>query len=99
MARRYSGQLTINVLYDDHGFYRTTVSGPNGSWRGNVYPPAAGLGRGVAYDSAQAYDEVARAAVSFADDEMRGMGDYAEWDDDGPRVRRAKLRRNPRRRR
>jgi len=29
-------------------------------------PAAAGFGPGVAYDSSQAYDEIAQSAVSFA---------------------------------
>ena len=34
-----------------------------------VRPPAAGFGRGIAYDSPEAYDQTAHAALSFASDE------------------------------
>ena len=47
MAERFSGDLKINVEYDDRGFYRTAVSREGRVlWRGRVRPPAAGFGRG-----------------------------------------------------
>lgn len=82
MAKRYSGNLQISVVYDDHGHYRTSVSsGGKLLWRGTVNPAPAGFGPGVAYDSSQAYDEVASSAVAFADDEKGGIADEAEYDE------------------
>ena len=82
MAKRYSGNLQISVVYDDKNHYRTAVSsGGKLLWRGIVNPAPAGFGRGVAYDSPQAYDEVASSALAFADDEQRGIADEAEFDE------------------
>lgn len=82
MAKRYSGNLQINVVYDDKNHYRTTVS-QDGKllWSGIVNPAPAGFGPGVAYDSAKAYDEIARSALSFAEDEQGGIADAAEFDE------------------
>jgi hypothetical protein len=83
MAKRYSGNLQISVVYDDKNHYSTAVSsGGKLLWRGIVNPAPAGFGRGVAYDSPQAYDEVASSALAFADDEQRGIADEAEYDED-----------------
>ena len=95
MAIRYSGGLKINVVYQDRGDYRVVVTeyGPDAShrhplrqfqgtpkkWVGIVKPPASGFGRGVAYDSPEAYDQTARAALAFAaDDEQRGRDSWVE---------------------
>jgi hypothetical protein len=79
MAKRYSGNLQINVTYDDHNFYRTSVSrGGKLLWRGTVGPVVKGIG----YNSPQAYDEVASAALSFADNEVGGIGDEAKYNED-----------------
>ena len=43
-----------------------------------VNPAPAGFGRGVAYDSPQAYDEIAHAALSFADEDLR-VKDREDW--------------------
>ena len=43
-----------------------------------VNPAPAGFGRGVAYDSPQAYDEIAHAALSFADEDLR-VNDQEDW--------------------
>jgi len=80
MAKRYSGNLQINVAYDNRNFYRTSVGRAGKSlWQGTVGPVV----RGIASDSPQAYDEVASAALSFADQEVRGLGDAAEYNEDG----------------
>jgi hypothetical protein len=82
MAKRYSGSLQINVTYDNRGHYRTSVSsGGKLLWRGGVKPAPAGFGPGIAYDSPQAYDKVASSALAFADDEVRGIGDEADFDE------------------
>ena len=103
MAKRYSGKLQINVSYDDRGYYRTSVSCGDTIirhgrevpapplWRGRVNPAPAGFGPGIAYDSPQAYDEVAKSALSFADHEVGGISDEAEFDEEmtGYLVRRS----------
>lgn len=82
MAKRYSGNLQINVVYDDKGHYRTSVSsGGKSLWRGVVNPAPAGFGPGIAYDSPKAYDEVASSALAFADNEVGGIGDEAEFNE------------------
>lgn len=93
MAKRYSGSLQINVVYDDRGHYRTTVSsGGKLLWRGTVNPAPSGFGPGVAYDSPQAYDEVASSAIAFADDEKGDIADEADYDENlsGYLIKRAK---------
>jgi hypothetical protein len=98
MAKRYSGNLTINVVYDDKNFYKTSVSeGGKLLWRGTVNPAPSGFGPGVAYDSPKAYDEIAQTAIAFAEDEIGGVADEAEFDEDmtgylvrrSPRAKRA----------
>jgi hypothetical protein len=82
MAKRYSGDLQISVTYDDRGFYRTSVSSRGKLlWRGQVRPAPSDFGPGIAYDSPQAYDEIARSALAFADNEERGLADGAEFDE------------------
>lgn len=96
MAKRYSGDLQISVIYDDRDFYRVAVSrGGKLLWRGRVRPPAAGFGRGIAYDSPEAYDDTARAALSFMQNEFDEGGrttydaaSHAEFGDRGFVVRR-----------
>ena len=89
MAKRYSGELTISVTYTDQGDYRCAVSkGGRVRWRGRVRPAPAGFGRGVAYDSPKAYDEVAKSALAFADDDKRGLGESAEFDQSDYKIRR-----------
>jgi hypothetical protein len=94
MAKRYSGSLKINVVYDDKGHYRTSVSsGGKSLWRGTVNPAPADFGPSVEYNSAQAYDEIASSAIAFADDEKGGIADEAEYDENLTRVL---IRRTPR---
>lgn len=85
MARRYSGQVTVECTYLDSNVYECRVSTPSETIDVEVGPPAAGYGPGVAYDSPEAYDQVARAALSFADDEEpdAGVGDLAAYDVEG----------------
>lgn len=70
MARRYFGDLAINVVYKDYvnnqDRYAVSVSGHGVSWKHSLYAGAGGFGRGIAYDSQKAYDEMAKTAVSFA---------------------------------
>ena len=83
MAKRYSGDLQISVVYDDKNHYRTAVSrGGKLLWRGIVNPAPSGFGPGVAYDSSQAYDEVASSALAFADHDVGGISDDAEYNEE-----------------
>lgn len=83
MARRYCGSIAIDVVYADYEVYRVRVLGRSF----NVGAPASGFGAGIGYDSSEAYDQVARAAVSFSEDESESEG---EWGDAGPVIRRTK---------
>ena len=100
MAIRYSGLVKINVVYRDQGDYRAvvTLNDPEDfrrhplkafrkkapSWTGFINPPAAGFGRGIAYDSPEAYDQTAHAALSFADDEENDwVAEKATFDREG----------------
>jgi hypothetical protein len=66
MAKRYIGDAVVNITYRDRGDYAGTVSAGGRTWRfEDLHAPRAGLGRGVAYDSPKAYDEMAESAVSF----------------------------------
>jgi len=95
VALRYSGLVKISVVYRDQGDYRAvvTLNDPEDyrrhplpqfrkkapSWTGFIRPAPAGFGRGVAYDSPQAYDEIARSALSFADHDLQNQADYETW--------------------
>lgn len=77
MATRHSGSLKINVVYHDgHGAYRASISrkGKN-LWAGWVNPAYASR---LAVDSPEAYDAIARSALSFAESDGAGVGDYAD---------------------
>lgn len=86
MAKRFSGHATISITYHDgdrtsggQPFYKYTISSRGKSVAsGRVRPPASGFGRGIAYDSAAAYDQSARAALNFALDD--GHVDESELD-------------------
>jgi len=84
MATRYSGNLRITCTYRDRGDYKCTVT-PHGGKAHTVFvnPPASGYGPGISYDSPEAYDRVAHAAIAFAADDERGLDDSAEPAKDG----------------
>jgi hypothetical protein len=91
MARRWSGNLSIHIKFVDRdNQYKATVCriAPNRAERDCqvmwVGPPAH-LTRAV--DSPAAYDDAARAAIAFLDDEGRLPG-RAEWGDSDIVVRR-----------
>jgi hypothetical protein len=66
MAKRYIGDATINITYRDRGDYAGTISAGGHTWRfEDLRPAPVGFGRGIAYDSSQAYDEMARSAATF----------------------------------
>lgn len=73
MATRYIGDAKITITYRDRGDYAGTACVPVGRshkekrcWRfDGLRAPAVGFGPGIAYDSPEAYDEMAESAVSF----------------------------------
>lgn len=84
MAKRYSGDLVVQILYHDDDTYRGYVKGPGGTYKfSELRAPPVGLGSGVAYDSPKAYDKMAESAISFATYDMEGIGMWDEKDDRG----------------
>ena len=79
MAKRYSGNVEVTVMYQDRGDYKTSVRVNDKTvWRGHVGGPKSGFGVGVDYDSPKAYDRTAKAAITFAeDDDAYVMDDVA----------------------
>jgi hypothetical protein len=66
-AVRYSGSVRIELTYEDSdGCYDGKVVVDGHTYSVSVGPPASGYGPGVAYDSPEAYDRAAHAALSFA---------------------------------
>ena len=66
-AVRYSGSVRIELTYEDaDGCYDGKVVVDGHTYSVSVGPPASGYGPGVAYDSPEAYDRAAHAALSFA---------------------------------
>lgn len=66
MAKRYIGDAVITITYRDRGDYAGTVCAGRKCWRfDELRGPAIGFGRGIAYDSPRAYDEMAESAVGF----------------------------------
>jgi hypothetical protein len=66
-AVRYSGSVRIELTYEDSdGCYDGKVIVDGHSYSVSVGPPATGYGPAVAYDSPEAYDRAAHAALSFA---------------------------------
>lgn len=91
MAIRYSGQVRISCVYQDRGDYKCSVSGPDGRWSGHIRPAPAGFGRGVAYDSATAYDHIARSALAFASHDKPGIDDACDVSEAGYHIHRTKV--------
>lgn len=66
-AVRYSGTVVIELTYEDSdGCYDGKVRVDGYVYSISVSAPASGYGPGIAYDSAEAYDRAAHAALSFA---------------------------------
>lgn len=64
MAKRYIGDAVVTIVYHDSGDYRGTVRAGDHSWHfEDLHAPRMGFS--FAYDSPEAYDEMARSAVSF----------------------------------
>jgi len=88
MAKRYSGDLVVNILYHDDDTYKGSVSGPGGMYkftdlRAPRIPTAGHVGSaGIAYDSPKGYDDMAKHAIGFATYDMEGIG-YPEYNTRG----------------
>jgi hypothetical protein len=66
MAKRYIGDAIVTIAYHDSGDYRGTIRAYKHTWKfDGLRAPAMGHGPGIAYDSSEAYDRMAVAAVSF----------------------------------
>lgn len=77
MARRFIGDANIYILYYDRGpcamegDYRGSIvvpvdEGPPAVWKfKDPHAPKCGFGPGIAFDSSEAYDQMAQSAVSF----------------------------------
>lgn len=94
-ATRYCGKLRIVIAYRDDSrqdYYdcRVSVDRARGGkvLRFPVMPPAAGFGPGIAYDSSEAFDRTAAAAVSFAANDEPAVEFFAAYGDDGPLITR-----------
>lgn len=88
MATRYSGELTIHVkwvedvnVHPHNGFYDTSVIYKGRRVSTPVVRAPAHLT--VAVDSAEAYDQAAGAALSFANDEEPEIGEQAAYSRSG----------------
>jgi hypothetical protein len=84
MAKRYSGDLVVTILYHDDDTYKGSVKGPGGTYKfSQLRAPAIGHGSGVGYDSPKAYDKMAEAAIGFATYDMSDLGMWDEKNDRG----------------
>jgi len=91
LARRYVGQATIDVTFDDayrgepgRFYYRGRMTVGDQSWTSRGFgSPMGGWGPGVAADSPQAYDCVAASVVQFftyfTPDNRRGDEDLTDY--------------------
>lgn len=83
MATRYIGDAVVRIAYHDSGDYRGTVSAGGHAWRFSDLhaPKVGGAANRFGYDSPEAYDEQAAAAVAFGSyytSHNRG-GDCPDW--------------------
>lgn len=78
---RYSGNLNIHLTLTARDKYEVRITQTKGAmwngeskklWSGEITPPPA-----FVVDSNRAIDSAARAAISFADNEVSGIGDLA----------------------
>lgn len=66
MAKRYIGDAVVTIAYHDSGDYRGSVKVGRHTWAfRDLHAPPAGHRKGVSYDSPEAYDSMAAAAVTF----------------------------------
>jgi hypothetical protein len=93
MATRYSGSLKLSITLDTTDTYSVTLSGDGYRCRLRGIGLAPATAARVALDSAEAYDAIARAAISFAahEDGTDAIYGHTDCDDAGePTVRRRK---------
>lgn len=94
MAKRYSGRAVVTVVYEDRGdAYKASVSvGGKVKWRGRVGAPRSG---GGSRDGVVAYDNAARAALSFAMDDRKIDDDEVAFGEHGIHVGRSAASKHP----
>jgi hypothetical protein len=81
---RRSGDVKVNIRYRDaQDDYAGTVTWPGGSWRFAELRTSPHWQRTHAVDSAETYDEAARAALSFGANENEDIYAHADTDDRG----------------
>jgi hypothetical protein len=81
---RRSGDVKVNIRYRDReDDYAGTVTWPGGSWRFAELRTSPHWQRTHAVDSAETYDEAARAALSFGANENEEIYGYANTDERG----------------
>lgn len=82
-AKRYSGSLTITVNYNDRDYDCTIAKGGKSLYKTRVGAPASGFSGGVAYDSPEAFDAIASAALSFGSNDNSDVADAAQYNESG----------------
>jgi hypothetical protein len=81
---RRSGDVRVNIKFRDReDDYAGTVTWPGGRWRFDQLRLSPHMRGRIAADSSQAYDEAARAAISFGADEHEEIYAHADLDDRG----------------
>ena len=87
-TKRYSGNVTVAINYvDSENHYKATVSAGGKRGKTVIVNPPRHLTKAV--DSAEAYDNAAKAAVSFAEDDGFDASG-AEYTGSGIAIRRHK---------
>lgn len=81
---RHSGDVKVKINYRDaEDDYAGVVTWPGGSWRFEELRASPHWQRTHAVDSAETYDEVSRAALSFGADENEDIYTYADMKESG----------------
>jgi hypothetical protein len=81
---RRSGDVRVNIKFRDaEDDYAGTVTWPGGRWRFDGLRLSPFMRSRIAADSSQAYDEAARAAISFGADANEEILGHADFDDRG----------------
>ncbi len=78
MARRYSGDVTVDLLWDDRGYYKGRVSWPGGSFDATGLRLSPHDSRRLAADSPEAYDAASEAALGFASNDHEEVYAHGE---------------------
>jgi hypothetical protein len=80
---RYSGEIRIRITYladtNPNGRYRCFLQAKGGAHT-SIYVNLRTSILAHAVDSPEAFDEVARAAIAFAQDDVSDDGDDTGWD-------------------